>query len=265
MEDFVTCPICNKEFKTVSFTHIKTHGFKNMEVFLKHVEDNGLKYELQSESMMAKRSKTLIGIKRPNHSKLMSGKNNPMYGRKRTDEEKELISKNRKGKGIGVSGLYIRTDEIKEKTSEGVTKAYLNGRLNSKKRGISGYYKIKTGAMVFYRSSWEKLVMQYLDSHPLVTHWSYENLHIPYVDENGKNRAYIPDFCVTISDCMNEIWEVKPDKDKDERYECKIDALKKFIKENGYSGYNIVSDDQLKIIKNIDYDKIRKDYHMEGE
>jgi hypothetical protein len=34
----VVCPICSKEFKYISFNHIKTHGFINMEVFLKYVK-----------------------------------------------------------------------------------------------------------------------------------------------------------------------------------------------------------------------------------
>ena len=44
------------------------------------------------------------------------GEKNGMYGRKRTAEEKELMSKNRKGKGLG--NRRPRTEEEKRKQSE---------------------------------------------------------------------------------------------------------------------------------------------------
>lgn len=50
---------------------------------------------------------------REQHSKTISGKNNPMYGKSHTDKTRELISKNRSGINYGIP----RPDEVKNKIS----------------------------------------------------------------------------------------------------------------------------------------------------
>jgi group I intron endonuclease len=68
----------------------------------------------------------LGGIKEKTHSyetkqkisKAMTGKNNPMFGKRHTDEIKRLLSKMRMGKSIP------HTDETKKKISESLKKVY---------------------------------------------------------------------------------------------------------------------------------------------
>lgn len=70
-------------------------------------------------------------------------------------------------------------------------------------RFSQGHYKpINVGKYIGntlprYLSSWELRVMQYLDKHPYVIHWSSEPVRIPYFNpETGKNTVYVPDFFV---------------------------------------------------------------------
>ena len=68
---------------------------------------------------------------------------------------------------------------------------------------------------IIYRSSWEFVVMKYLDRTPQVIAWSSEEIIIPYTDPlTGKYRRYFPDFWVKIQkkdDSFQEfILEVKP-------------------------------------------------------
>jgi hypothetical protein len=71
-----------------------------------------------------KQLNTMQGRKRPDHSENMVGKNNPMFGKKRSLKEKELISKNRKNKGLGISGKYQRTYEIRTKIRNSLIKYF---------------------------------------------------------------------------------------------------------------------------------------------
>ena len=168
MKEKTTCPLCNKEFSIITIFHVKYHGFCSISSFLDYVKQRGLEVNLRSELSIYKSK--MKRKKRPKHSEKMRGTNNPIYGRPRSLQTKQKISKNRIGKGLG--SHYIRTDEIKQKISLGVSAAYLEGRLNVD-RGHSGYYVSQKcfnfgNTRIFYRSSWEHLVMQYLDAHPNV-------------------------------------------------------------------------------------------------
>lgn len=68
---------------------------------------------------------------------------------------------------------------------------------------------------IIYRSSWEKMVMKYLDDNPGVIWWGSEELPIPYrspIDQ--KMHRYFPDFIVKVRRkdglVMTYLWEVKP-------------------------------------------------------
>ncbi len=78
------------------------------------------------------------------------------------------------------------------------------------KTGI--YVSIKSGNKYRYRSNWEKVYMQYLDSNDDIVEWLYECIKIPYVSnkKTGKIRTYTPDFCVIFKDEKKAIIEVKP-------------------------------------------------------
>lgn len=66
-----------------------------------------------------------------------------------------------------------------------------------------------------YRSSWERLFMIKLDSHPFVIKWLSEGIAIPYVNPVEKTmRNYYPDFFIIYMDkkgkIHKEIIEIKP-------------------------------------------------------
>ena len=70
----------------------------------------------------------------------------------------------------------------------------------------------------FYKSGWEKRVMEFFDHNPSVISWAYEPFKIPYQNPfTGKYTVYVPDFIVTYVDAkgnhITEIIEVKPAKE----------------------------------------------------
>lgn len=70
---------------------------------------------------------------------------------------------------------------------------------------------------IWYRSSWEWRMMDWLDKNPQVLKWSSETTVIPYrspLDENRKIRRYFVDFKATIKNNRGEestyLIEIKP-------------------------------------------------------
>jgi hypothetical protein len=66
-----------------------------------------------------------------------------------------------------------------------------------------------------YRSSWERLFMQFCDNHPSVIQWASESVQIPYLHPlTGKTTRYIPDFVIVYQDKHGnrkaELIEIKP-------------------------------------------------------
>ena len=64
-----------------------------------------------------------------------------------------------------------------------------------------------------YRSSWELVVMQYLDNHPKIIEW-YSEMPIPYMSQvKGRMSRYYVDIVVTYdtpNGPMTELIEIKP-------------------------------------------------------
>ena len=86
--------------------------------------------------------------------------------------------------------------------------------------------KLNTQGGVYFRSSWEKKIMTWLDNNNSITKWGAECLRIPYQMthfENGdtkiKEHSYYPDFYYemrTIDGVLKQIVvEVKPQKEYD--------------------------------------------------
>jgi hypothetical protein len=249
--DYVICKACGKKRKFLNREHFKICIISYDE----YVEKYG------KECMLCEKTRNKIGFKgkkRPDHSKRMSGSGNPMSGKKRTDEEKELMSKNRKGKGIGVAGKYERTKEIRERISNGVAKAYVEGRLrsNTYKNGI--FHSNKLNRNFYYRSSWEKFVLEYLDKHPNIEYFAVEPFSIKYFDPVTKtNKNYIPDFLVEFDCGIREIWEVKPSTfvENDETVKAKIKALNVFISNNNINIHNgfLITENEIEMMKTYDF------------
>jgi len=111
--------------------------------------------------------------------------------------------------------------------------------------------KLNNKGGVFYRSSWEKRIMTWLDSNENVIRWGAECLRIPYQMkhfENGNSRikehCYYPDFYYelkTNSGVKKIVSEVKPFKEYD--MVVKLNEEKLTVPENG-----------MKKLKNFEYD-----------
>lgn len=86
----------------------------------------------------------------------------------------------------------------------------------------------KKAGRVYVRSSYEKRVLQALDVHPEVVDVKVEPLAILY-EYDGVLRHYVPDFLVTLTGNIRELWEVKP-----ERFLTEPQNIAKFAALNEY-------------------------------
>lgn len=83
-----------------------------------------------------------------------------------------------------------------------------------KPKNPSKYMGMKT---IWYKSSWELVVMNMLDTNTSIMQWASESIKIPYKDPlTNRNTVYVPDFFVVYVDKNNkkhvELWEIKPKK-----------------------------------------------------
>ena len=62
-------------------------------------------------------------------------------------------------------------------------------------------------SQIFYRSSWERKFMVYIDENPKVLNWNSEGLKIPYLDFDNKKYNYYPDFWLKVKNELGEIEE----------------------------------------------------------
>jgi hypothetical protein len=173
-----------------------------------------------------------------------SGKNNGMYGRKRSKEEMEPAWASRRGKTMEEVMGVERAAKLRKKRSENATgsknpaygKVYSNGG-----RSVKGYYKGK-----FFRSLFEYSFLKHIENRGVDVNndVGYECFVIPYT-LNGVKRTYTPDFYIPSE---NTVFEVKP------KYAiglsqnvAKIEAAKSFFKEMGVL-YAVVSEDNFRKI-----------------
>ena len=114
--------------------------------------------------------------------------------------------------------------------------------------------KLNSQGGIFYRSSWEKKIMIWLDFNEKIISWSAEGITIPYQlthyekdgDINLKNHCYYPDFYYEIrssdGNIKKVIAEVKPMKEY---------LMVKSLSENTLA---FPTNPSLKKVKNFEYD-----------
>ena len=120
-KDFVTCKICHQKFLQI----INAHTWNKHRITLDEYKEKFQDANILSDKRYYQIS-VMLGKKRPDHSKKMKGSNNPMFGKKRSENEIKILSETRKGKGIGVAGKYERTEEIRNKISNSLNTYYEN-------------------------------------------------------------------------------------------------------------------------------------------
>ena len=120
--------------------------------------------------------------------------------------------------------------ERNDKISASITQRYLDGGFEW---STGQYISTKTGVTCNYRSSWERELMELLDSDPIVETWKYEPMSLSYIYEN-QTRRYIPDFQVVTSN-QDYLVEVKPPTLTDTQVnEAKRRSAIEFCKRNGW-------------------------------
>ena len=99
--------------------------------------------------------------------------------------------------------LSLLDPEVKRKRIEQIMKTAFSHK--------NGYMSISVSSEpVFYRSSYERDALLLLDSKSNVSNVVSEKVHIPYTNEFGKDRVYVPDILVTLDDGKKVLIEVKP-------------------------------------------------------
>ena len=148
--------------------------------------------------------------------------NHPMFGKHHTEEAKEKISKHHKETGClqgEKNPMYGKNHptETRQKMSEIVSSEMVAGKRRAYGKNFheKGYvYYVKLTANIFYRSSWEKAAIAWLDKEQTVKTFVYEPFSIPYhiTEASGvrQRRHYTPDFLVEYVDGRKELWEIKP-------------------------------------------------------
>jgi TnsA-like endonuclease N terminal len=102
----------------------------------------------------------------------------------------------------------MSSDESKLRYSKAAIKRVLDGKSCTFTNHKSGkYVSFKTGIEMFYRSSWELIVMKWLDKSENVVSYNHE----PFTIQYDEVRHYLPDFLITFSDGKKLLIEVKPE------------------------------------------------------
>lgn len=98
-----------------------------------------------------------------------------------------------------------RIKEWKEKISSSICEAYNDGRCGSSNRYTKGWFETKNSKKEYYNSSWERSLMEFLET--LNVAWTKSHRITIDYELNG-NRRYIPDFLITCHD-KNLLLELK--------------------------------------------------------
>jgi len=140
------------------------------------------------------------------------------------------------------------TPEFRESRRQGTLKSLLDPEVKRKRieQIMETAYSHKKGYMsisvsskpIFYRSSYERDALLFLDSKSDVLNVVSEKIYIPYIDEFGKDRTYVPDLLVTLGNGKKVLIEIKPKDfvEFDSRYQInnlsKFEAAQKWAEEN---------------------------------
>ena len=166
------------------------------------------------------------------------GEPNSFYGKKHNDETKQKISEKNKGKNNGMYGRRMSGNE-KILQSQRMKDKILSGDFTPNSNNRNTHWNSMLDG-IKYRSSWEALYKFYNPNS------IYEKLRIPY-SYDGKERIYIVDF---IDEFNKLVIEIKPKNIlKTEISNAKINSLIKWSEENNYKTVIV---DETWIVENID-------------
>jgi hypothetical protein len=148
------------------------------------------------------------------HLRMSDPARNPFVGKRRSEESRERQSKTRS-----------------ERMASGAYKGWF----------CRGYIQTtKGGGRVYFKSSWERNLIEKLEADPRVISFQYEPFAIPYYRQEGERlnlRHYVPDFLVQYAtpDLKNVLYEVKPSCFVESKINlAKFEAARRHCDEYGY-------------------------------
>jgi len=197
------------------------------------------------------------------------GKPGGMAGKKHSEVTKQKISeslmghknslgwnKGRKFPQAGpkiskaLTGRKLSKEHCDNISKSNIIKINQNNGLNPGLKGsVKGrFYSLKNRCDLYYESSWELVAFRILEQLSEVKWYSRCRFSVDYVYEQVIHR-YIPDVLVTYTSGRQEVVEVKPNfKLKEDRVKLKINALRKYCKQNNMS-CSVWTEKELHIIK----------------
>ena len=112
--------------------------------------------------------------------------------------------------------------------------------------------KLNTQGGVYFRSSWEKIIMHWLDNNNTITKWGAECMRIPYQmthfdngDTKIKEHSYFPDF----------YYEMRLSDDTLKQVVVEVKPMKEFqMVQDLNEGKLNVPENGMKKLKNFEYD-----------
>ncbi len=170
-----------------------------------NLERYGVENVAQHPDILAKMSKTMLeryGVEHYNQLPEMKE-----YLRENcTDWLADSYAAGGPNKGIA------RPKEWNQKQSATVCMLIFEGKwFAGPKSTKKGWYESNkcTKNPAFFRSSWELALMMHLDSNNDCISYDYEPFAIPYIDNKGQKKSYIPDFLVRWNNKPPQVIEVK--------------------------------------------------------
>lgn len=160
------------------------------------------------------------------------GENHPMFGKHHSKESKEKISNVHKelGKWKGEKNPAFGglSNEIKNKISSTRTRKILSGEIKCR---TVGQIQTLKGGLIKYKSNWEKLFIEQIESDPKIIKFNYEPFSMKYIYDHQRN--YIPDFEIIFIDGTKKLIEVKPNLFLEFKInKAKFAAAKEYCKQN---------------------------------
>lgn len=236
-EDYVVCPLCQRKFKIISTTHLRTHGYSSVEEFRQDYPD----VQLVSKSYSKVRSQILGKV---NQSDAMRSK----ASRHAKELNKDSQRQSEKGsKGWTDERRQTKRDQLKtviDVTNNSPEYAdYRRRRTQGFSYGKRHDYVTRDGKTLKLKSFLECTAAKFLEVNDF--EFEYETVEISYENPwDGRIHNYFPDFYLPD---YNLLLEVKPsDKVNDDTVVAKKEAAEK----EGYNFLFVTSHD-LKTYKTL--------------
>ena len=161
----------------------------------------------------------------------MTGERNPFYGKKHSDKAKQKMSKNhadfngnknplvrwlnsnpehREEYSKKMRAVWARIDmaeTLSKRQRKIVENAIKNGNFHPHSNHVHGWFNsVKFHKKIYYQSSYELGFLKFCETSDKICSLQRPDFVIPYVDNQGKDRVYNPDFLIN----GKVLTEIKP-------------------------------------------------------